>query len=194
MLRVMPLIVVLPVALMLAGCPEEPAVDDYIDPDVIVDEEAPPPEEVEAEEAPDFTVELAHDGEVSLADYEGRILVLDFWATWCTSCVRELPEYQELYDEWDQDQVEYLGMSLDTDMPIIEAFLDGRDDLTLPMALASEDVVEAYLGARRTLPSSRVIDGDGMIRYSFTGPATAQVGAAVEALLEEMQADADDAD
>ena len=176
------LLVVLVVPLLIAGCPETIYEEDMPEPP-----EAPAPL-AEPEEAPDFTVPLAHDGEASLADYEGKILVLDFWATWCTSCVRELPDYQELYEMWDQDEVEYLGMSLDSDMAVIEAFLEQRDDLTLPMALTPEETVDAYLGTRRTLPSSRVIDRDGMIRYEFTGPASEQVRFAVEALLEETEA------
>lgn len=183
--------------LVIAGCPQE-APEEFTlveDPDAIHEDDAAEPlEEAEPRDAPDFTVQLAGDGEASLSDYEGRILVLDFWATWCTACVKELPDYQELYDRWDRDEVDYLGMSLDSDMAVIEGFLSGRDDLTLPMALTPEETVEAYLGSRRTLPSSRVIDGEGVIRYEFMGPASERVERAVEALLKEAGAGVDDAD
>ncbi|MFO8080138.1 MAG: peroxiredoxin family protein [Armatimonadota bacterium] len=174
---------------LLAGCGEEPAVRDTVQipetDEAWEADDAPQIEEAEpGKEAPDFTVPLVDGGEVSLSDYEGKILVLDFWATWCTACVAEFPEYQELYESWDQDEVEYLGLSADGDMSTVEAFLRGHEDLTLPMALADDELLEAYLPTR-TLPSSRVIDGDGIVRYEFKGPATDEVAEAVRRLLEE---------
>ncbi|MFP4249253.1 MAG: TlpA family protein disulfide reductase [Armatimonadota bacterium] len=179
--------------LLLAGCGEEQAVRDTVQipetDEAWEADEAPEIEEAEpGKEAPDFTVPLVDGDEVSLSDYEGKILVLDFWATWCTACVAEFPEYQELYERWDQDEVEYLGLSADGDMSTVEAFLQGQPDLTLPMALADDELLEEYLPTR-TLPSSRVIDGDGIVRYEFKGPATDEVAEAVRRLLEEDAAD-----
>jgi thiol-disulfide isomerase/thioredoxin len=148
-------------------------------------EEAPEIKEVESPAAaPDFTVPLVSGGEAKLADYQGKILVLDFWATWCVGCVEELPDYQALYESWDTEKVAYIGMSLDGDASTVAAFLEGRPEITLPMAIAPPEVVDAYI-PRRTLPSSRVIDASGVLRYEFTGPGAEKVGAAVEALLAE---------
>lgn len=183
------------ISLVMAGCPQEaPEEFTMVDnADLIEDEPQVVIEEAGGEPAPDFTVPLAGGGEASLSDYEGRILVLDFWATWCTACVRELPDYQDLHDRWAENEVQYLGMSLDSEMGLVEAFLDRREDLTLQMALAPEETIEAYLGARRTLPASRVIDASGVIRYEFQGPATEKVGYAVDLLLAESRAGSDDA-
>jgi cytochrome c biogenesis protein CcmG/thiol:disulfide interchange protein DsbE len=157
-------------------------------------ETGPDIEEAEpGQKAPDFTVPLADGGEASLSDYEGKILVLDFWATWCAACVKELPEYQELYEGWDNDKVAYIGMSADGDLGTVRAFLDTRDDLTLPMALADDELLEAYVPTR-TLPSSRVIDQDGMLRYEFKGPGAEKVEEAVKRLLAEGEGASDEAD
>jgi|LSQX01.2.fsa_nt_gb thiol-disulfide isomerase/thioredoxin len=172
-------------ALALACCPEETPVADETGEVVPPVEEAPEIKEVESPAAaPDFTVPLVSGGEVKLGDYQGKILVLDFWATWCVGCVEELPDYQALYEGWDSENVAYIGMSLDGDASTVAAFLEGRPEITLPMAIAPPEVVDAYI-PRRTLPSSRVIDASGALRYEFTGPGAEKVGAAVEALLAE---------
>jgi peroxiredoxin len=179
--------------LLLAGCGEEQAVRDTVQTPETDEaweaDKAPEIEEAEpGKEAADFTVPLVDGDKVSLADYEGKILVLDFWATWCAACVAEFPEYQELYESWDHDEVEYLGLSADGDMSTVQAFLQGHQDLMLPMALADDELLEAYLPTR-TLPSSRVVDGDGIVRYEFKGPAAHKVGESVRRLLEEDAAD-----
>lgn len=179
------------VTMMLGGCPSSPPGDGAAMLPPAGEETAPESPEVEITPveptpAPDFTLPVVGGGEVSLADYRGRVLVLDFWATWCTGCVKELPAYQALVDEWDPERVAYLGISLDDSIEQIEAFLKTRPELRLTMALADEATVEAYLGRRRTLPSARVIDPQGMIRYAFSaGEQPARVRAAVEALLSE---------
>jgi len=175
---------------LVGGCGEQQAIEDEVmagpeDTSVSGEEQVPEIEEVEpSKEAADFTVPLVDGGEASLSDYEGKILVLDFWATWCAACVKEFPAYEELYGSWDHDKVEYLGLAADGDMGTVKAFLEGRPDLTLPMAVASDELLDAYLPTR-TLPSSRVIDGDGVIRYEFKGAGAEKVKEAVRLLLEE---------
>jgi len=178
------------VAAVLGGCPKQSTYGGGpVPPPVDGPEIESPPVEitpVEATPAPDFTLPAAGGGEVRLADYRGKVLVLDFWATFCTGCVKALPAYQALVDSWDPERVAYLGISLDDSVGQIEAFLQTRPELKLPMALGSEEVVQDYLGGRRTLPSARVIDADGMIRYAFsTDEQPARVKAAVAALLTE---------
>lgn len=173
-------------AMLVAGCGDAPMVEDTVqmpDTDIAPEDEAGPEiSEIEpGKQAPDFTAPLVGGGEVSLSDYEGRVLVLDFWATWCGACVDELPEYQALYEQWDQDEVAYIAMSADGDMSTVEAFLEGHPDWTMPFALPSDEMLDAYL-PMRTLPASRVIDGDGVIRYEFKGAAADKVAEAVKRL------------
>ncbi|MGD9495564.1 MAG: peroxiredoxin family protein [Armatimonadota bacterium] len=146
---------------------------------------------IEPRPAPQFTLKTPGGGEVSLSDYAGKVLVLDFWSTSCTACIEELPEYQRMYDSWDHDRVEYLGVSLDTSIGVVEGFLAKRRDLSLPMALGDEQMLDAYLGARRTIPAARVIDAEGMLRYEPPpGKSAAKVAAAVERLLAKDEAGA----
>jgi len=178
-------------ALLLAGCPTPHATSqtsygpqDFVEAGEDSAAEPAPVAETDPQPAPDFTLKTPEGGEVSLADYEGKILVLDFWATNCTGCIEEMPEFKALYDAWDHDRVEYLAVSLDTSIEVIEKFREDRPDLDLPMALADDRMLEDYLGGRLAIPQSRVIGPDGLIRYKFgPGPSAKQVAAAVEALL-----------
>lgn len=182
---------------LVGGCGEDAAVDDTVqvpqEETVWQEEEAPDIREVEeGKPAPDFTVPLVGGGEASLSDYEGKVLVLDFWATWCTACVDEFPAYQKLYDSWDKHRVGYIAMSTDGDMSVVKAFLEGHREWTMPMAVPDEAVIEAYIPTR-TLPSSRVIDQNGIVRYEFKGAGAEKVAEAVRRLLEEGASEADGA-
>jgi len=109
--------------------------------------------------------------------------VIDFWATSCGGCIKDLPNYQKLYDGWDHDKVEYLGMSMDTRIEIIEKFAE-REGLTLPMALLDDETKTAYLGdGVVNIPQARVIDADGMMRATLE-PADASAEHAGEVVAE----------
>ena len=96
-----------------------------------------------------------------------------------------MPDYQKLYRTWDHDKVEYLGMSLDTRIEIVESFLE-RKGFELPMALLDDETRKAYLGEGiARIPQARVIDADGVVA-AVLGPADAsaeKVAEVVEGLL-----------
>jgi len=177
-------------ALLLAGCPGPGTTagpDDFVEAGGNPPQ-APVPEPLsDPQPAPAFTLKTPGGGEVTLADYEGKILILDFWAKSCTACIEEMPEFLRMYEDWDHDRVEYLAVSLDTSIAVVEKFREDHPDLDLPMALADNQMLQDYLGARLAIPQARVIGPDGLIRYKFgPGPSAAQVGVAVEALLAEV--------
>lgn len=178
--------------LLLAGCPQPEAPDTgAITP--VETPDTPPPTQAsepsvpveEGQRAPDFKLVKAGGGEVSLADYKGKILVLDFWATNCGGCVADLPAYQALYDRWDHEKVEYLGISFDTRIEVVEGFLE-RKGFTLPMALSDDPTKLAYLGEGIVrIPQARVIDANGVVA-AVLEPAEAsaeKAAAIVEGLL-----------
>ncbi|MEA3403589.1 MAG: peroxiredoxin family protein [Armatimonadota bacterium] len=174
----------LALAVLLVGCGDQSASRPATSARAAPEQATEDPEA--AQTAPEFSLPLAGGGEVSLSDYEGKILVLDFWATNCAGCVEELPEFQEMYESWDHDKLECLGVSLDGSVGMVEAFLETRDDLTLPMAVGSPEMLEAYLGETWSIPAARVIGPEGTIAYEFgPGRSAAKVERAVAELLAE---------
>lgn len=120
---------------------------------------------VKPEPAPDFTVTTLSGAEIALADLRGSVVVLDFWATWCGPCRRELPLVQKTHEDFKGQNVTFLGISIDADTSLVRPYLE-KNNLTLPVA-ASRDVGRAY-GAS-SIPRLVVIDGRGQLRYIHSG-------------------------
>jgi peroxiredoxin len=120
------------------------------------------------DKAPDFKLKTI-DGEViRLKDYLGKIVIIDFWATWCAPCRMAIPELVELQNEYEGDLV-IIGISLDQPFtrqnlkPFIKSF-----GINYPVVMGTIEVVEAY-GNIRGIPTSFIIDRDGEIVNKFTG-------------------------
>ena len=122
-------------------------------------------------QAPDFELPLL-DGLtlVSPADYAGRPLFLNFWATWCAPCVRELPALAEFVaTHADQaDGPALLTINLGETAEEISGFLQEIGLRNLPIALDINQVVKRDYGVQN-LPTTYVIDGGGMVRYMKLG-------------------------
>lgn len=120
------------------------------------------------QQAPDFQL-VTLDGErVTRDDLRGRVVLLNFWATWCPPCRVEMPGFQSVYDEYRDRGFVVLGVSTDAGgRGVVTEFLRERD-ITYPVAMASGGIVNAYGGAR-VLPTSFLIDRDGLIRNEVRG-------------------------
>ncbi len=106
------------------------------------------------------------DGEVRrLSDYRGKVLVVDFWATWCSPCRRELPVIDKLRSEF-ADQVAFVGVD-DEDAHKIRSFLQSNH-YGLEVLVDSKREVERRYGVR-AIPTLLVIDAQGVIRQHFVG-------------------------
>lgn len=121
---------------------------------------------------PDFTAPCygESDAVFALADTAGRVVVINFWATWCTPCCNELPYFQQLHDAYPEDvAVIALHSSLVTDD--VQAYLD-RMGYTMPFALDADGSVIASLGGSTMLPMTVVLDREGKIVYNQVGSVT----------------------
>jgi thiol-disulfide isomerase/thioredoxin len=114
---------------------------------------------------------------ISLADYRGKTLVLNFWATWCPPCRAETPDMIRAYGTLHSKDVAFLGVDTTETAPIVNAFV-ALKGLPYPVALAAPDTYNAYGIAY--IPTTIVIDPSGIIRARWTGEiAPAQLAAYV---------------
>lgn len=117
--------------------------------------------------APDFTLPDLHGRKYSAKELRGRIIVMDFWATWCGPCVAELPHLQKLADTLKGNKdVLFLAVSTDLRASDVSSFVD-RKKITLAVVRDDRDVATYYnVGG---IPTLFVIDREGKIRYKHVG-------------------------
>lgn len=119
--------------------------------------------------APAWVGLTALDGKpYSLSELRGRVVFLNFWATWCKPCEDEMPAMQHLYDTLGAQQFEMVAISVDDDREAVEAFRD-RLGLTFPILLDSDKRVSRAYQATK-FPETFLIDADGTLISRFIGP------------------------
>src|SRR5689334_17992507 len=111
--------------------------------------------------APEFTVQDS-DRKVTLSDFRGKIVVLNFWATWCPPCVEEMPSLVQLQHRFKDKNVVLLGVSLDVDGDAYHKFLKdhGVDFLTV----RDPDQKSSSLYGTFKYPETYIIDRNGVVR------------------------------
>jgi len=105
---------------------------------------------------------------VSTAQFAGKVLVLNVWATWCAPCRKELPSLQRLSDQLDPQHFAVIGMSVDADVHVVREFLIERKVTFTNWQDADMQVAREVLGAR-AYPSTYLISADGVVRRVVGG-------------------------
>lgn len=124
--------------------------------------------------APDFALKSTEGKMVKLSDYRGKVVILDFWATWCPPCRAEIPDFVSLYSQYRDKGFQMLGISLDEGgLKDVVPFMKDHA-MNYPVVLGTQDVVSAY-GGIRGIPTTFVIDKNGHVRASFVGYRQASV-------------------
>jgi peroxiredoxin len=123
--------------------------------------------------APDFALKDLNGTEWSLSDFEGKVLFMNFWATWCPPCRAEIPDFIEVYDKYKDTGMAILGVSLDQIGERKVSEFAERLQVNYPMAMATRQLFQDY-PAPRAIPTTLVIDGMGKIRYTKVGLMTKQ--------------------
>jgi len=121
----------------------------------------------EVKVAPDFTLTSIDGNRVSLAEHRGKVVLLDFWATWCPPCRAAIPHVVELQNQYRADGFAVVGMNMDQDSEDLTAFLQ-RNTVNYPIVRVTEDVRMAY-GGVSSIPIAFLIDRQGRIRQKYLG-------------------------
>jgi len=118
--------------------------------------------------APGFVLpQLQAEAPLNLEQHRGRVILLDFWASWCGPCRESLPEYQKLRDEFAREDFEVIAVNLDENEADARDFLE-QHPLQFPLPRDAEgNTAKAY--ALVGMPTSYLIDRDGVVRSRHSG-------------------------
>ena len=117
--------------------------------------------------APALSLQSVRGSTTTLADLKGKVVLLDFWATWCAPCVKAMPDLQKMHDKYAGKNFAVVGISIDEDgMKSVSPFLAKRK-FTYPMLLDQNDTWQKY--GVRAVPTLFLLDRNGNIVQQFTG-------------------------
>jgi peroxiredoxin/Flp pilus assembly protein TadD len=128
--------------------------------------------------APDFSFTSAEGEYITLEDLKGKVVMLDFWGTWCPPCVASVPELRKLYGRYSKEQFVLIGISSDFDDAVWRDFT-GKNRMLWPQYRDKDRrILEAF--SIRAYPTYIIIDHEGILRFQSIGFGAANLDAAVK--------------
>lgn len=135
--------------------------------------------------APAFALQDAKGKTVNLKKYRGKVVLLDFWATWCTGCKQEMPWFVDFQKQYGSKGLAVVGVSMDEDgWKTLRPFLKDHPEFSYKMLLGNQATAKSY-GWRESLPDTFLIDKHGNLAASYHGVVDR---AAVQARIKELLA------
>ena len=119
-------------------------------------------------QAPAFELTSTDGKKITLADYKGKVVIVDFWDTWCPPCRMEIPHFIELYSQYKAKGFEMLGVVLGREGKAKVLDFIKTNNINYPNAYSTEAFLNAY-GPIEGIPTTFVIDQKGYIYKTYTG-------------------------
>lgn len=120
--------------------------------------------------APEFSGTTIDGQTVALSDLDGKLVVVNVFASWCGPCRAETPHLVEIYDELDRDEVEFVGLNLQETPGAVQTFKE-EFSIEYPLLLnEGGEITNVY--SPIGLPTTWFIDREGIVRFTFSGPLT----------------------
>ncbi len=124
--------------------------------------------------APDFTLRDLNNKSVKLSDYRGKVVFVNFWATWCPPCRREIPAFIDLIKKYGKDGFVVLGIAVDSrEFAKVPGFVE-QMGMNYPVLLDETGVSNLY-GGIRSIPTTFVVNRDGRVVYRVVGSRPKEV-------------------
>jgi peroxiredoxin len=118
--------------------------------------------------APNFSLKTADGKTVELQKLKGKVVVVNFWATWCGPCKAEIPGFLEVYKEYKPKGLEIVGISLDQDgWKPVKPFIE-RYKITYPIVVGDGELADAY-GGIQAIPTTFLVDKKGNLVNRHVG-------------------------
>ena len=131
------------------------------------------PDALVGKKAIDFNVKDLDGNDLSLEQYRGKVVLLDFWAVWCAPCIAEMPNVKQVYEKHKDANFQIIGISLDQSRDKLVGYLE-KEGITWPQVFdgGGWDNQVAKIYGIRAIPQMYLIDGEGVVRKSdVRGPA-----------------------
>ncbi|MEO0248996.1 MAG: TlpA disulfide reductase family protein [candidate division WOR-3 bacterium] len=117
--------------------------------------------------APDFSLVSIKGDTIRLSDYKGKVVILDFWATWCPPCKEEIPHFKKLFAEKSEGGLMIIGIVVNDDVSEVKKFVS-KNAVNYPIVMGNADVEKAY-GGINAIPTTFIIGKDMTIRQKVVG-------------------------
>ena len=127
----------------------------------------------EGEQAPDFELPLLNGEMVKLSDLKGEKVLINFWASWCGPCKKEMPELEELFNEHG-DEIKIIAINAtdsERNEQVVRDYID-ENGYTFPVALDEDMSVTDQMYRVVSIPTSYFIDTEGKVQTRYVGPMT----------------------
>lgn len=145
-------------------------------------DDAATPDSIVGSRRPDFSLPDLEGRERHISEWDGRVLVINFWATWCPPCLKEIPEFVDLQSEYGDQGLQFVGIALQKPADVVDfAREHGMNYPNLAGELPVIRVAEAYGNTVGALPYTTVVDRQGTIVFARQGPVR---GPEMEAVIE----------
>ncbi len=118
-------------------------------------------------QAPEFALKDLTGKNISLSDYRGKVVFLNFWATWCPPCRAEIPDFIEIYRDYQDKGMAIIGVSVDRDEEVVAGFVK-KNEINYPVVMYTQKLISDYQPGN-AIPVTIIIDPEGKIRFKKVG-------------------------